>query len=150
MAYFFLLVTKLFINFFAWYLLSMYVCTYVCMHVCMYVCMYVCTYACMHMHIYMFYFIKALQHKCWRSVGHQVLQPAKNVEFRTVCLKSCNCRQAKNPRCTKTASSLQPSDLCSNAYRSLPGDQDIYIYLYLFMCVCSSKEEQLSCSWLNQ
>jgi len=23
-------------------------------------------------------FIKALQHKCWRSVGHQVLQPAKD------------------------------------------------------------------------
>ena len=23
------------------------------------------------------WFIKALQHKCWRSVGHQVLQPAK-------------------------------------------------------------------------
>ena len=33
-------------------------------------------------------FIKALQHKCWRPVGHQVLQPAKDVEFRTVCLKS--------------------------------------------------------------
>ena len=25
-----------------------------------------------------FHFIKALQHKCWRSVGHQVLQPAKD------------------------------------------------------------------------
>jgi len=23
----------------------------------------------------------ALQHKCWRSVGHQVLQPAKDVMF---------------------------------------------------------------------
>ena len=23
-------------------------------------------------------FIMALQHKCWRSVGHQVLQPAKD------------------------------------------------------------------------
>jgi len=29
-------------------------------------------------------FIKALQHKGWRSVGHQVLQPAKDVELRTV------------------------------------------------------------------
>ena len=26
-------------------------------------------------------FIKALQHKCWRSVGHQVLHPAKEIEF---------------------------------------------------------------------
>jgi len=42
---------------------------------------------------YLFLFIKASQHKCWRSVGHQVLQPAKDVEFRRVCLKSC--RQEK-------------------------------------------------------
>jgi len=27
--------------------------------------------------IFIYLFIKALQHKCWRSVGHQVLQPAK-------------------------------------------------------------------------
>ena len=26
-------------------------------------------------------FSKALQHKYWRSVGHQVLQPAKDVEL---------------------------------------------------------------------
>ena len=39
--------------------------------------------------ILFYLFINALQHKCWRSVGHQVLQPAKDVEFRTVCLKSC-------------------------------------------------------------
>ena len=38
-------------------------------------------------------FIKALQYKCWRSVRHQVLQPSKDVEFRTLCLKSC--RQEK-------------------------------------------------------
>ena len=31
---------------------------------------------------------------------------------------------------TKTASNLQPSDLCSNAYRSLPGDQDIVSLLF--------------------
>ena len=30
------------------------------------------------------FFFKALQHNCWRSVGHQVLQPAKDVELRTV------------------------------------------------------------------
>ena len=41
----------------------------------------------------LYLFIKALQHKCWRSVGHQILQPVKDVEFRTVCLKSC--RQEK-------------------------------------------------------
>ena len=34
-------------------------------------------------------FIYTLQHKCWRSVGHQVLQPAKDIEFRKICLKSC-------------------------------------------------------------
>jgi len=34
------------------------------------------------------FFIKALQHKCWRSVGHQVLQPTKDVKLWTVCLKS--------------------------------------------------------------
>jgi len=39
-------------------------------------------------------FIKALQHKFWRSVGHQVLQPAWDIEFRKVYLKSC--RQEKN------------------------------------------------------
>jgi len=27
---------------------------------------------------FIYLFIKALQHKCWRSVGHQVLQPAKD------------------------------------------------------------------------
>ena len=43
--------------------------------------------------LFLYLFIKALQHKCWRSVRHQVLQPAKNVEFKTVCLKSC--RQEK-------------------------------------------------------
>ena len=43
--------------------------------------------------IFIYLFIKALQHKCWRSVGHQVLQPVKDVKFRTVCLKSC--RQEK-------------------------------------------------------
>ena len=34
-----------------------------------------------------------IQHKCWRSVEHQVLRPAKDFKFRTVCLKSC--RQEK-------------------------------------------------------
>jgi len=32
-----------------------------------------------------------------------------------------------------TASKLQPSDLCSNAYRSLPGNQDIFSLL--FSCI---------------
>ena len=32
---------------------------------------------------FIYLFIKALQHKHWRSVGHQVLQPAKDVEFKT-------------------------------------------------------------------
>jgi len=39
----------------------------------------------------------------------------------------------KNPWCTRTASNLQPSDLCSNAYRNLPGDQDIFSLL--FSCI---------------
>ena len=30
----------------------------------------------------------------------------------------------------KTASNLQPSDLHSNTYRSLPGDQDIFSLLF--------------------
>jgi len=42
-----------------------------------------------------FFFIKALQHKYRRSVRYQVLQPAKDVKFRTVCLKGCI--QEKNP-----------------------------------------------------
>jgi len=38
--------------------------------------------ACKKMIIYFIYlFIKTLQHKCWRSVGHQVLQPAKDVKL---------------------------------------------------------------------
>ena len=69
--------------------------------------------------------IKALQHKCRRSAGYQVPQPAKDVELRTVCLKSFI--QEKK---SMTASNLQPSDLRSNTYRSLPGNQDI-IYHYL-------------------
>jgi len=52
--------------------------------------------------LYIYLFIKALQHKCWRPVGHQILQPAKDIEFRTVCLKSC--RQEKK---FKTALNLQ-------------------------------------------
>ena len=44
----------------------------------------------------------------------------------------------KNPWCTKTASNLQPSDLCSNAYRILPGNQDIF-YLLFFMYIFISK-----------
>ena len=69
------------------------------------------------------YFIKALQHKCWRSAGHQVLQPAKDVKLGQYAWKVADRR--KNPWYTRTASNLQPSDLRSNAYRSLPGDQDI-------------------------
>ena len=43
-------------------------------------------------------FIKALQRKCLRSVGYQVLQPAKDkdIEFRKICLKSC--RQEKKSK----------------------------------------------------
>ena len=43
------------------------------------------SYAFMHAKFsyYSFYlFIKALQHKCWKSVGHQVLQPAKDVKIK--------------------------------------------------------------------
>jgi len=29
-------------------------------------------------YLFIYLFIKTLQHKCWRSVGHQVLQPAKD------------------------------------------------------------------------
>jgi len=36
----------------------------------------------------------------------------------------------KNAWCTKTALNLQPSNLCSNAYRSLSGDQDIFSLLF--------------------
>ena len=39
----------------------------------------------------------------------------------------------KSPRCTKTASNLQLSDLHLNAYKSLPGDQDIFSLL--FSCI---------------
>ena len=56
--------------------------------------------------LFIYLFIKALQHKCWRPVGHQVLQPANDVKFRTVCLKSC--RQEKKihdaPRQPRTCS----------------------------------------------
>jgi len=34
----------------------------------------------------LYLFIKALQHKYWRSVGHQVLQPAKEIEFGTIII----------------------------------------------------------------
>ena len=40
-------------------------------------------------------FIKALQHKCWRSVGHQVLQPAKDVNYWSIlCWKKSNGKSA--------------------------------------------------------
>ena len=68
------------------------------------------TQVCLKMYIivfkYIYLFIKALQHECWRSAGHRVLRPAKDVEFRTVCLKSC--RQEKKihdaPRQPQTCS----------------------------------------------
>ena len=78
-----------------------------------------------------FLFIKASQHKCWRSVGHQALQPAKDVKLGQYVWKVADRR--KNPWCTKTASNLQPSNLRWNAYRSLPGDQDIFSLL--FSCI---------------
>ena len=34
-------------------------------------------------------FIKALQHKCWKSAGHQVLQPAKDIEVLTCSTNTC-------------------------------------------------------------
>ena len=83
--------------------------------------------------IYLFLFIKTLQHKCWRSVGHQVLQPAKDVKFGQYVWKVAGRR--KNPWCTKTASDLQPSDLRSNAYRSLPGDRDIFSLLFSYIYI---------------
>ena len=56
--------------------------------------------------IYLIYlFVKVLPHKCWRSVGHQVLQPAKDVEFRTVCLKSCR----KEKKSMMYQGSLEPA-----------------------------------------
>jgi len=33
------------------------------------------------MRFYFILFIKTLQHRCWRSVGHQVLQPTKGVKL---------------------------------------------------------------------
>ena len=61
----------------------------------------------------------------------QVLQPTKDFKFGQYLWKVADKR--KNPWCTKTASNLQPSDLCLNAYRSLPGDQDIFSLL--FSCI---------------
>ena len=81
--------------------------------------------------IFNFLFIKALQHKCWRSVGHQVLQPTKDDKLGQYVWKVADRR--KNPWYTRTASNLQPFDLCSNAYRNLPGDQDIFSLL--FSCI---------------
>ena len=78
--------------------------------------------------LFIYLFIKALQHKCWRSVGHQVLQPAKDGKLGQYVWKVTDRR--KNPWCT---SHLQPSNLRSNAYRSLPGDQDIFSLL--FSCI---------------
>jgi len=57
--------------------------------------------------LFIYLFIKALQHKCWRPVGHQVLQPAKDVKFRTVCLKSC--RQEKKSISMMHQDSLEPA-----------------------------------------
>ena len=92
------------------------------------------TFFCTSGDIYIFFlFIKALQHKCWRSVGRQVLQPAKDVKLAQYVWKVTDRR--KNPWCTRTASNLQPSDLRSNAYRSLPGDQDIFSLLFSYIYI---------------
>jgi len=57
---------------------------------------------CIKLHmLFIIFLLRLLQHKGWRSVGHQVLQPTKDVKFRTVCLKSC--RQEKK---SSTASNL--------------------------------------------
>ena len=76
---------------------------------------------------FIYLFIKALLHKCWRSVGHQVLQPDKDIEFGTVCFKSC--RQEKNPWCTKTALNLQPSNLRSGVCQAIRILLDIVLWL---------------------
>ena len=62
----------------------------------------------LHNYFYFYLFIKALQHKCWRSVGHQVLQPAKDGKLGQYVWKVADRR--KNP-----------------------GQQLLYI-LFLFLC----------------
>ena len=52
--------------------------------------------------IHLFIFIKALQHKCWRSVGHQVLQPAKDGKLGQYVWKVADRR--KNPWQPRTCS----------------------------------------------
>ena len=44
------------------------------------------TYISLFIYVFIYLFIKALQHKCWRSVGHQVLQPAKDVRDQPIML----------------------------------------------------------------
>jgi len=92
-------------------------------------------------YILIYLFIKALQHKCWRSAGHQVLQSAghqvlqsgKDVKLGQYVWKVAD-RRKENPWCTRTASNLQPSDL-RERLQSLPGDQDIFslaFFMYLY------------------
>ena len=43
---------------------------------------------------------------------------------------------------------LQPSDLCLNAYRNLPGNQDIFslhIYIYIYIYIYISTPKQPNC-----
>ena len=48
---------------------------------------------------------------------------------------------------TKTASNMQPSDLCLNAFRSLPGDQDAFsLFFHAFISTGTLESDLLSCS----
>jgi len=118
-------------------------------------------------------FIKALQHKCWRSVGYQVLQPAKDGKLGQYVWKVADRR--KNLWCSRTASN-QPRT-CSHLmhvaafigelqhYKNfkLPylsigkwaispflSDQVIYVYILLFkhtLCSFILKVSGLKAYW---
>ena len=49
---------------------------------------------------------------------------------------------------TWAASNLQPSDLRSNAYRSLPGDQDIFSLLFSCIYIHRNLESDLFSKYL--
>jgi len=87
-----------------------------------------------------FYFINALQHKCWRSVGLLVLQPVKDAKWKVV-------QRKKFHDWTWVALNLQPSDLRSNTYRSLTGGQVFSpCYFHVSISIGTPESDSLSLS----
>ena len=87
--------------------------------------------------IFPLFFIKALHHKCWRSVGNQVLQPAKDIDWvhNSLFEKLRTRKKSMMPRQPQSCSRSIYARTLTGVCQAITGNQDIFSLFALFSCI---------------